>query len=324
MNGAISENRNSSITPIMSMRNTFLTRVNTMVNAHSLRRCPFCDRYGHNITACNDEGMMIIEANMIDIKRNVKNNENICDQNKYEEFVNELRRSIESSRDVVAEQFANPRANLADILESSRYKYYGMRHCNVTYADNYERWTQKLSVRIFNMTEEEENRTLNALNVPDIMSFNEDDALNYLMDAYDLIDEQHPTQYTSSGLRMLSHIAQVRLEDILNSSVIEPTANAHDEKIEFYLDVKVELDETALKGEVCETHECSICYEEKEMISYIKFNCNHLFCKNCVESTIESREQILRCALCRTDVKKMEMKSKEVYDYIMAKYKSSV
>jgi hypothetical protein len=60
--------------------------------------------------------------------------------------------------------------------------------------------------------------------------------------------------------------------------------------------------------------ECNICYEEKKVSDFTKFNCNHEFCKDCVINTIKSRRNAnnICCALCRTEVKSVETKTNEV------------
>jgi hypothetical protein len=53
-----------------------------------------------------------------------------------------------------------------------------------------------------------------------------------------------------------------------------------------------------------ENCECNICWEEKEKKNFVKFGCNHEFCKDCVIKTLrtDQRENPC-CALCRAEVK---------------------
>ena len=61
--------------------------------------------------------------------------------------------------------------------------------------------------------------------------------------------------------------------------------------------------------------ECNICYEEKEVKNFVKLNCNHEFCKDCVIGTMKSnRTNNLCCALCRTEVKSIELRTNVVRD----------
>jgi hypothetical protein len=53
-----------------------------------------------------------------------------------------------------------------------------------------------------------------------------------------------------------------------------------------------------------ENCECNICWDEKEKNKFVKFNCNHEFCKDCVIKSLRSEQRDKPCcALCRTEVK---------------------
>jgi hypothetical protein len=60
--------------------------------------------------------------------------------------------------------------------------------------------------------------------------------------------------------------------------------------------------------------ECSICLDEKKIKSFVKFDCNHEFCKDCVIQTIQiCKSNNLCCALCRSNVKSIITREKKVY-----------
>jgi len=61
--------------------------------------------------------------------------------------------------------------------------------------------------------------------------------------------------------------------------------------------------------------ECSICYDDKEKHRFVKLNCGHEFCKDCIKQTLEndtSRNPC--CALCRSEITNIECTSKEMSD----------
>ena len=68
--------------------------------------------------------------------------------------------------------------------------------------------------------------------------------------------------------------------------------------------------------------ECSICYDNKMTGDYIKFNCNHEFCKDCVINTIKLKgnKNNICCALCRAEVKTLQFRNElvktELAEYI--------
>ena len=56
------------------------------------------------------------------------------------------------------------------------------------------------------------------------------------------------------------------------------------------------------KNEICE---CYICFENYENNKFVKLNCGHSFCSDCIIKTIKTtkaNEKILKCALCRSDI----------------------
>jgi len=69
----------------------------------------------------------------------------------------------------------------------------------------------------------------------------------------------------------------------------------------------------------CETDtskcECSICLEEKELNSFVKFGCQHEFCNVCVIKTLQnSNSNNVSCALCRAKIQTMETRRQDIHD----------
>lgn len=64
--------------------------------------------------------------------------------------------------------------------------------------------------------------------------------------------------------------------------------------------------------------ECSICYEEKEVKNYVKLNCSHEFCYDCVINQVKSRQNTptICCALCRTEVKEIQCRTNDIKEQI--------
>ena len=59
-------------------------------------------------------------------------------------------------------------------------------------------------------------------------------------------------------------------------------------------------------NEICE---CSICYEQHKKLIFIKLDCGHEFCKDCIKQSLQNdKRKIPCCALCRADIKNLEMK----------------
>lgn len=59
--------------------------------------------------------------------------------------------------------------------------------------------------------------------------------------------------------------------------------------------------------------ECNICYEEYEIKNFIKLNCGHEFCKDCIKQTLQNERRLTPCcAFCRTDIKHFELKLESI------------
>lgn len=69
-------------------------------------------------------------------------------------------------------------------------------------------------------------------------------------------------------------------------------------KFNIKMDIKKDINED---NEICE---CNICYEENKNINFVKFDCGHKFCKDCVKNSLqnEKRENYC-CAFCRKEIK---------------------
>ena len=63
--------------------------------------------------------------------------------------------------------------------------------------------------------------------------------------------------------------------------------------------------------EICD---CNICFEEFNVTNFVKLNCNHAFCKECIKSTLKSCNilSVPVCALCRAPIKKFTFKNNDV------------
>jgi hypothetical protein len=60
--------------------------------------------------------------------------------------------------------------------------------------------------------------------------------------------------------------------------------------------------------EICQ---CNICFEDEKITNFVKLNCNHEFCKECIKKTLKScnRNTFPKCAFCREDFKNFIFKN---------------
>jgi hypothetical protein len=61
--------------------------------------------------------------------------------------------------------------------------------------------------------------------------------------------------------------------------------------------------------------DCSICLENKSNSTFVKFDCQHEFCKDCVVQCLQNNtKNVLCCALCRGNTRSFKTKSKSTYE----------
>lgn len=62
------------------------------------------------------------------------------------------------------------------------------------------------------------------------------------------------------------------------------------------------------KDNLNEKCECSICYDEYEKLNFVKLDCGHEFCKDCIKKSLQNEvKEIPCCAFCRSDIKNLEV-----------------
>jgi hypothetical protein len=72
-------------------------------------------------------------------------------------------------------------------------------------------------------------------------------------------------------------------------------------------DIKTKISEK--QDNLHEKCECSICYDEHEKKKFIKLDCGHEFCKDCIKQSLQNeRRKTPCCAFCRADIKNFELK----------------
>jgi hypothetical protein len=66
--------------------------------------------------------------------------------------------------------------------------------------------------------------------------------------------------------------------------------------------------------ETTATCECNICYTSFEKKQFVKFNCNHEFCKDCFKGVLKTCNTIEgpKCAFCRSKIENLTFKSQDI------------
>ena len=77
--------------------------------------------------------------------------------------------------------------------------------------------------------------------------------------------------------------------------------------------IKYDIETKIVDCSQTEQCDCGICYEQYEKQLFVKLNCGHEFCKDCMKKTLENvRTQNPQCAFCRSEIKHMELSNESI------------
>ena len=107
-------------------------------------------------------------------------------------------------------------------------------------------------------------------------------------------------------VRKIRGVVSDNYMEIINYANYEDSRN-----VKFNIQTKI----VCCEKEKDENIECNICYENYEKKSFIKLNCSHEFCKECMKKTLKSSTtNSVNCALCRTEINEFEISNQEIID----------
>ena len=141
----------------------------------------------------------------------------------------------------------------------------------------------------------------------------ENDLMSFIQELSTERDEEIQENRRISEIHQLRAMENMLMREVfisMMSGIINRTLKEDDRKFKIVSTVN-ECENT---DQNCE---CNICYDDKELQSFVKLGCNHEFCKDCVINTMKSNDKNkLCCAFCRTEVTKIESRTDEVKNEI--------
>jgi len=130
---------------------------------NNLRKCSFCERYGHDVLTCNDPQLNLMEDVLFQEKENIFMNVNLtCEDRK-----SEMERFIY-------------RKSQVSIHSLNRWRCFATRKCgyNNNYVDHSNIWIKKIVDYVFN----NERPIIESIFNSEFIAFDENDAVSYLID----------------------------------------------------------------------------------------------------------------------------------------------
>jgi hypothetical protein len=133
----------------------------------------------------------------------------------------------------------------------------------------------------------------------------ENDLLNLLLEIRNTYQRENWTeeQYYLNMERLLTLERSISYLNNLNEN-----KNITVEKIK--INSKLFSNENENINNLCK---CNICYENKKIKNFVKLECNHEFCVDCIINTLNyNKNKTINCALCRNNVKEISSRTNSI------------
>jgi len=246
------------------------------------RRCSFCRNPGHNISTCNDRRLIAFRELCIDIESSLG----------YAIFRTWLLNYSTENPNIV-------RAYAVRYCNCPIRTY--MHTCvNVILAQMRElNANDGLRERVQPAEGEEPQQARPQTEMP---RDNDDETLGRLI----TVRLSHMIgQYALfRGLTENRITTSIMILDMINSIQDEITNNRK-------FNIQTNIVECAHTNEC----ECYICYDNKAKPQFLKLNCGHEFCKDCIKHSLKNvRTERPQCAFCRAEINNMELSSQAIRD----------
>ena len=259
------------------------------------RCCSFCRRPGHAVTRCDSD--RIIEFEII-CEREVRSMDNI---DELKEWL--IRNYINNSHLLRAFAVTKLRSNSrVTVLESidliSQYIF-------ETYKSHFVE-TAPEAAALPDDIEEDLMLVLSELrNIEHIQP-------QPLQEAEPVYNEQ----FISSRRReYMRYMADVLVFTMLNNML--PTDGEEPLAIGTRPAIMSSIDDKIVENTSVVANECSICWDQKASGKFVKLNCNHEFCNECIIKTLAAnKHRAPCCALCRADINNITSRSVDVQNEI--------
>lgn len=249
---------------------------------NNVRCCSFCRRPGHTVNNCNSIRLTNFERScLIEIELSIRHHER-----PKERYLNWLFEYSLHNNDLIK---AYARSKLGVNIRNRRigvivYDIHNY-HCRI-YSIPENSIPNIPNIPITN-NQTINNQTINTIINNQSINYN-DIVIDYTdIDTVNMID----------SLILLNSIGSLKINTIRQ------------------VDIDIKLEEVEQKYLIEENKECCICYEEYECSNFVKLDCNHEFCKNCIQTQLKNiKNGKFSCGLCRHNVKYLQVRTNEILE----------
>lgn len=257
----------------------------TMISSN-IRACSFCRIAGHNIKTCNDVRIQNFETTCsIEIQ-------NFDSTNDFKSWL----------RENYAEDAPNLMLLKVFVIQKFHVRGRISTEICIEYIAEYMFLKYKINEQENSNEENNEDIEDDLLRIWDALRlFNSEN--NYVLNEtlendYNILrnniifrQEQMWVDFLSNELRNINNQSSLAREKYIISSFIENNENK---------DITV-------------NKECNICYDEKNTQKFVRLNCNHEFCGDCIIKIFKKTIKTPCCAFCRTEVQTITSKTNDVF-----------
>jgi hypothetical protein len=245
---------------------------NIVRRGRRIRFCSFCNEAGHTINNCSDTRLENFRNLCNSQKRTFENSEN--PRHYFEEWL--LTYYLENQMIVRAFSIRNCGSTTRS----------GIHHIITSIVENfYEEYESEDFIPFVEFVEN-----------PNILTYTNPNAYTNVIPIPNIDMDAYMTQDIMVRRFFREHAFGVA--DIMD--YLMGTGNL-DERT---FPIQIKVDEENIQAVVGDQSECNICYESFNITSFVKLNCSHTFCKECIKSTLKkcSLFKSPSCAYCREDI----------------------
>jgi len=191
-------------------------------------------------------------------------------------------------------------------------KAYSISKCGTTLRDNLAFIIDKITNYIYEMELEEGELD----DLPDLID---------AADTDDFIPFQATQEVSEADVRLFMAVSTMLnlndniinpnlIQELYYSAIVQTHLSNQKYKSIKIISTAEELTTTQIDEDLYSKCECNICYENMDKYTFVKLNCNHEFCKDCVIKTIKTTDTYKEpcCAFCRTNIDSITTQSDEI------------